>query len=73
MFSQHDEDFIEEQNYIARLIQMLHNDDPEEMLKVLVMFIIQSAQFPFPLVTLFGLFLFLLIYEAVVMQNFLIL
>ncbi|XP_047972631.1 vacuolar protein sorting-associated protein 35A-like [Salvia hispanica] len=30
-----DEDFIEEQNSVARLIQMLHNDDPEEMLKVI--------------------------------------
>ncbi|KAG6399859.1 hypothetical protein SASPL_141344 [Salvia splendens] len=32
-----DEDFIEEQNSVARLIQMLHSDDPEKMLKVFVM------------------------------------
>ncbi|XP_070012131.1 vacuolar protein sorting-associated protein 35B-like isoform X2 [Nicotiana sylvestris] len=30
-----EEDFKEEQNSIARLIQMLHNDDPEEMLKII--------------------------------------
>lgn len=29
-----DEDFNEEQNSVSRLIQMLYNDDPEEMLKV---------------------------------------
>ncbi|XP_044469869.1 vacuolar protein sorting-associated protein 35A-like [Mangifera indica] len=37
--SLHDEvdedDFKEEQNSVARLIQMLHNDDPEEMFKVI--------------------------------------
>ncbi|XP_016445912.1 vacuolar protein sorting-associated protein 35A [Nicotiana tabacum] len=30
-----EEDFKEEQNSVARLIQMLHNDDPEEMLKII--------------------------------------
>lgn len=30
-----DEDFMEEQNSVARLIHMLHNDDPEEMLKII--------------------------------------
>ncbi|XP_027179637.1 vacuolar protein sorting-associated protein 35A-like isoform X1 [Coffea eugenioides] len=30
-----EEDFHEEQNSVARLIQMLHNDDPEEMLKII--------------------------------------
>ncbi|KAL7143716.1 hypothetical protein ABFS83_08G210800 [Erythranthe nasuta] len=30
-----DEDFQEEQNSVARLIQMLHSDDPEEMLKII--------------------------------------
>ncbi|KAK4361469.1 hypothetical protein RND71_020421 [Anisodus tanguticus] len=30
-----EEDFMEEQNSVARLIQMLHNDDPEEMLKII--------------------------------------
>ncbi|KAL3527235.1 hypothetical protein ACH5RR_011891 [Cinchona calisaya] len=30
-----EEDFQEEQNSVARLIQMLHNDDPEEMLKII--------------------------------------
>ncbi|CAD5167323.1 unnamed protein product [Musa acuminata subsp. malaccensis] len=30
-----EEDFKEEQNSVARLIHMLHNDDPEEMLKIL--------------------------------------
>ncbi|KAG8061394.1 hypothetical protein GUJ93_ZPchr0003g18125 [Zizania palustris] len=30
-----DEDFKEEQNSVARLIHMLHNDDHEEMLKIL--------------------------------------
>ncbi|WOL15216.1 hypothetical protein Cni_G23997 [Canna indica] len=29
-----EEDFKEEQNSVARLIHMLHNDDPEEMLKL---------------------------------------
>lgn len=29
-----DEDFNEEQNAVARLIQMLNNDDPKEMLKI---------------------------------------
>ncbi|KAL3341259.1 hypothetical protein AABB24_025683 [Solanum stoloniferum] len=29
------EDFKEEQNSVSRLIQMLHNDDPEEMLKII--------------------------------------
>lgn len=29
-----EDDFKEEQNSVARLIHMLHNDDPEEMLKV---------------------------------------
>lgn len=29
-----EEDFKEEQNSVARLIHMLHNDDQEEMLKV---------------------------------------
>ncbi|KAL7223794.1 hypothetical protein ACSBR1_025278 [Camellia fascicularis] len=29
-----EEDFKEEQNSVARLIQMLYNDDPEEMLKI---------------------------------------
>lgn len=31
-----EEDFHEEQNSVSRLIQMLYNDDPEEMLKVLI-------------------------------------
>ncbi|KAK2656955.1 hypothetical protein Ddye_010007 [Dipteronia dyeriana] len=30
-----EDDFKEEQNSVARLIQMLHNDDPEEMFKVI--------------------------------------
>ncbi|KAH9617263.1 hypothetical protein KSS87_006889 [Heliosperma pusillum] len=30
-----EEDFKEEQNAVARLVQMLHNDDPEEMFNVL--------------------------------------
>ncbi|XP_057492506.1 vacuolar protein sorting-associated protein 35A-like [Actinidia eriantha] len=30
-----EEDFNEEQNSVARLIQMLYNDDPEEMLKII--------------------------------------
>lgn len=30
-----EEDFQEEQNSVAQLIQMLHNDDPEEMLKII--------------------------------------
>ncbi|KAH7566244.1 hypothetical protein JRO89_XS08G0123800 [Xanthoceras sorbifolium] len=30
-----EDDFNEEQNSVARLIQMLHNDDPEEMFKVI--------------------------------------
>lgn len=30
-----EDDFKEEQNSVARLIQMLYNNDPEEMLKVL--------------------------------------
>ncbi|GAA0154252.1 membrane traffic protein [Lithospermum erythrorhizon] len=30
-----EEDFQEEQNYVARLIQMLHNDNPEEMFKMI--------------------------------------
>ncbi|KAK4788433.1 hypothetical protein SAY86_019752 [Trapa natans] len=30
-----EEDFKEEQNSVARLIQMLHNDDPEEMFKII--------------------------------------
>lgn len=30
-----EEDFKEEQNSVARLIQMLHSDDPEEMLKII--------------------------------------
>ncbi|XP_015070645.1 vacuolar protein sorting-associated protein 35A-like isoform X1 [Solanum pennellii] len=30
-----EEDFKEEQNSVSRLIQMLHNDDPEEMLKII--------------------------------------
>ncbi|CAL9086936.1 unnamed protein product [Musa acuminata var. zebrina] len=30
-----EEDFKEEQNSVGRLIHMLHNDDPEEMLKIL--------------------------------------
>ncbi|CAO2831345.1 unnamed protein product [Amaranthus hypochondriacus] len=30
-----EEDFKEEQNAVARLIQMLHNDDPEEMFKII--------------------------------------
>lgn len=29
-----EEDFKEEQNTVARVINMLHNDKPEEMLKV---------------------------------------
>lgn len=29
-----EDDFTDEQNSVARLIQMLYNDDPEEMLKV---------------------------------------
>jgi hypothetical protein len=29
-----EEDFKEEQNSVARLLHMLYNDDPEEMLKV---------------------------------------
>ncbi|KAK4368153.1 hypothetical protein RND71_011945 [Anisodus tanguticus] len=29
-----EDDFAEEQNSVAQLIQMLHNDDPEEMLKI---------------------------------------
>lgn len=29
-----EEDFIEEQNSVACLMHMLHNDDPEEMIKV---------------------------------------
>lgn len=29
-----EDDFKEEQNSVARLIQMLYNDDPEEMFKV---------------------------------------
>ena len=33
-----EEDFNEEQNSVARLIQMLYNDDPEEMLKVIMSF-----------------------------------
>ncbi|KAF3685186.1 Vacuolar protein sorting-associated protein 35A [Capsicum annuum] len=33
-FQLDEEDFKEEQNSVSRLIQMLHNDDPEEMLKV---------------------------------------
>ncbi|KAK6118024.1 hypothetical protein DH2020_048233 [Rehmannia glutinosa] len=35
-----DEDFKEEQNSVARLIQMLQSDDPEEMLKVIIIFIL---------------------------------
>uniref|UniRef100_A0A7N2LLR4 Uncharacterized protein n=1 Tax=Quercus lobata TaxID=97700 RepID=A0A7N2LLR4_QUELO len=31
-----EEDFNEEQNSVARLIHMLYNDDPEELLKILV-------------------------------------
>ncbi|GMP44676.1 hypothetical protein CsSME_00013503 [Camellia sinensis var. sinensis] len=30
-----EEDFKEEQNFVARLIHMLNNDDPEEMLKII--------------------------------------
>ncbi|XP_031400667.1 vacuolar protein sorting-associated protein 35A [Punica granatum] len=30
-----EDDFKEEQNSVARLIQMLHNDDPEEMFKII--------------------------------------
>lgn len=30
-----EEDFKEEQNSVARLIHMLYNDEPEEMLKVI--------------------------------------
>ncbi|MCD7460278.1 Vacuolar protein sorting-associated protein 35A [Datura stramonium] len=30
-----EEDFKEEQSSVSRLIQMLHNDDPEEMLKII--------------------------------------
>ncbi|KAL9241413.1 hypothetical protein vseg_015529 [Gypsophila vaccaria] len=30
-----EEDFKEEQNAVARLVQMLHNDDPEEMFKII--------------------------------------
>ncbi|XP_054797417.1 vacuolar protein sorting-associated protein 35B-like isoform X1 [Prosopis cineraria] len=30
-----EEDFNEEQNSVARLIHMLHNDDPEEMVKII--------------------------------------
>lgn len=30
-----EEDFKEEQNSVARLIHMLYNDDPDEMLKVI--------------------------------------
>ncbi|KAF7809633.1 vacuolar protein sorting-associated protein 35A-like [Senna tora] len=30
-----EDDFQEEQNSVARLIQMLHNDDPEEMFKII--------------------------------------
>ncbi|XP_076903023.1 vacuolar protein sorting-associated protein 35A-like [Bidens hawaiensis] len=30
-----EDDFKEEQNFVARLIQMLYNDDPEEMLKII--------------------------------------
>ena len=38
-FLQMDEDdFKEEQNSVARLIQMLYNNDPEEMLKVFLHF-----------------------------------
>ncbi|KAI3712960.1 hypothetical protein L1987_71530 [Smallanthus sonchifolius] len=29
----YEDDFKEEHNFVARLIQMLYNDDPEEMLK----------------------------------------
>lgn len=29
------EDFKEEQSFVARLIQMMHSDDPEEMLKII--------------------------------------
>lgn len=35
-FQLDEDDFQEEQNSVAQLIQMLHNDDPEEMLKVLM-------------------------------------
>ncbi|KAJ4823695.1 Vacuolar protein sorting-associated protein 35B [Turnera subulata] len=30
-----EEDFMEEQNSVARLVHMLYNDDPEEMLKII--------------------------------------
>ena len=30
-----EEDFSEEQNFVARLINMLHNNDPEEMFKII--------------------------------------
>lgn len=36
-----EEDFKEEQNSVARLIQMLYNSDPEEMLKVFEIYIFQ--------------------------------
>ncbi|KAH1041951.1 hypothetical protein GYH30_024331 [Glycine max] len=36
-----EEDFNEEQNCVARLIRMLHNDEPEEMFKItIIMFIL---------------------------------
>lgn len=35
IFQLDEEDFQEEQNSVARLIQMLHNDDPEKMLEVI--------------------------------------
>ncbi|KAG5006327.1 hypothetical protein JHK85_024869 [Glycine max] len=37
-----EEDFNEEQNCVARLIRMLHNDEPEEMFKItIIMFIVK--------------------------------
>lgn len=36
-----EEDFKEEQSFVARLIQMMHSDDPEEMLKVILSFVLQ--------------------------------
>lgn len=37
-FQLDEDDFQEEQNSVAQLIQMLHNDDPEEMLKVIMIY-----------------------------------
>jgi hypothetical protein len=45
-----EEDFKEEQNSVARLIHMLHNDDQEEMLKVGLTVYIVYANIPAVLV-----------------------